>query len=617
MLKIDVGYLSDPRITGVNKLPPHSDHFHYDSEADYLFSRRDLYKSLDGKWNFAYVKEIEKCEEDYISEDFKESELPKINVPGHIELQGYGEIRYNNIMYPWEGKEMLLPPSVCKANPAAVYIRKFNLAPNQRKKRLILRFEGVEKAMYVYLNGQFVGYSEDSFAPAEFEVTNTARNSNNKLCVIVFKNSTASWLEDQDFFRFSGIFRSVWLYAIADEHIFDIDAKTGLEGSSTGTLSLSLKLSGALAGKVSYSLRNGSEELSADEISYDERDQIVEFAKIKVENIIPYSHCSPQLYDLVIKVSDKRRRVIEVADVKIGFKRIEIKDGVILINGERAIFCGVNRHEWNPDRGRSVTFEDMKADISIFKRNHINAVRTSHYMNNVAWYSLCDQNGIYVVAECNLETHGTWQKQCGLDVSHVVPGDEPIWKNAVLDRARANYETLKNHPSIVMWSLGNESYAGENIKAMNDYFKSVDDTRLVHYEGVFQYPQMKKYISDVESRMYAYPEEIRQYCQNDKSKPYILCEYMHCMGNSMGGLEEYDALLDEFDSFHGGFIWDFIDQALYVRDKKTGRKKLRYGGDFLEKVSDYDFCGNGIVFADRSEKPEMQEVRYFYGRRVR
>ena len=257
--------------------------------------------------------------------------------------------------------------------------------------------------------------------------------------------------------------------------------------------------------------------------------------------------------------------------------------------------------------------EDMKADISCMLRNNINSVRTCHYPDQIPWYYMCDNAGIYVMAETNLESHGSFQKLGAIEPSCNVPGSLPQWKEAVLDRARNNFETFKNHTSILFWSLGNESYAGDDIEAMNIYYAEKKDGRLVHYESAYYNRAYEDTISDLETRMYAKPEDVEEYLNNSPKKPYILCEFMHDMGNSMGGLGAYMKLIDKYDMYHGGFIWDFIDQAILVKDQVTGKEVLRYGGDFDDKPADYEFSANGIVFADRKEKPAMQEVRYYYG----
>ncbi|MDE6203618.1 MAG: beta-galactosidase, partial [Lachnospiraceae bacterium] len=319
------------------------------------------------------------------------------------------------------------------------------------------------------------------------------------------------------------------------------------------------------------------------------------------------------LYRLLIKIYDEEGFLTEAVPYDIGFRKIEIKDKVIYLNGRRLVINGVNRHEWSAEGGRCISLEEMNQDMEIFLKNNINAVRTCHYPDQIPWYYLCDEKGIYMMAETNLETHGSWQKLGQVEPSWNVPGSLPKWREAVLDRAVSNFEMFKNHVSVVFWSLGNESYAGDVLEDMNRYYKEKKDGRLVHYEGVFQNRDYESTISDVESRMYASPEEIRVYLDNQPPKPFILCEYMHDMGNSLGGMGSYIKLLDEYEMYQGGFIWDFIDQALWAEDEMTGQKALRYGGDYDDRPSDYEFSGNGIVFADRQEKPAMQEVKYYYG----
>ena len=611
-------YLENPEIFRLNKRKAHSDHKHYSSVEDYLEKKDELYLSLCGEWDLLFSETVEGREKDFYREDFSSDNFKKIKVPGHAELQGFGKIQYINTMYPWEGHEMLRPPMVPKENNVLSYVRYFDLKETQKNKRIVLRFEGVETAMVVYLNGHFVGYSEDSFSLSEFEITKYVREKDNKLALEVFKRSSASYLEDQDFFRFSGIFRPVILYALPLCHIDDFFADCSLEGKNKGIMDLSLSLSfcSSFNGSIEILLKDGLNVLFSRMVEISDEEKDISLDRITLENIHAYSNNNPYLYTLLMTVRDNKGDVVEIVPYKIGFRRIEIIDGVIYLNGERLIICGVNRHEWNPYKGRAIDISDMKKDIEIFKKNNINAVRTSHYPNNIAFYSLCDENGIYMMAETNLESHGSWQKMGKIEPSWNVPGDNKLWFKAVLDRAKNNFQSFKNHPSILFWSLGNESYAGEGLKLMNDYFKTHDTNRLVHYEGVFNYPEMREVISDVESQMYAPPERIREYFKNGGKKPFILCEYMHSMGNSLGGFSSYDELLDEFASFQGGFIWDFIDQALYVYDEITGRDVLRYGRDFSEKCSDYEFSLNGILFATRDEKPCMEEVRYFYGNRI-
>ena len=339
----------------------------------------------------------------------------------------------------------------------------------------------------------------------------------------------------------------------------------------------------------------------------------VKTARCEIPQVHIWDNHNPYLYRLEITIFDFAGNVVEFIPCELGFRRIEIKDKVIYLNGKRLIINGVNRHEWNARRGRAITMEDMERDMAVIKASNINSVRTCHYPDQLAWYAMCDREGIYLMAETNLESHGSWQKMGAIEPSWNVPGNYPAWREAVLDRARSNFETFKNHVSVLFWSLGNESYAGDDIQAMGEFFKEKDPGRLVHYEGVVNNRAYADRISDVESRMYAWPKDVREYLRTDASKPFILCEYMHDMGNSLGGLKSYMDLLDEFASYQGGYIWDFIDQALYVKDEVTGKEVLRYGGDFDDRPSDYEFSGNGILFADRTPKPALQEVRYYYG----
>lgn len=300
---------------------------------------------------------------------------------------------------------------------------------------------------------------------------------------------------------------------------------------------------------------------------------------------------------------------MELVPYKTGFRHFELKNGLMLLNGERIVFNGVNRHEWNPERGRAIGMEDMQQALLTMRQANINAVRTCHYPNQTPWYHLCDENGLYVMDETNLETHGSWQKMGKVEPSWNIPGSLPQWRECVLDRARSMFERDKNHTSILIWSFGNESYAGENILAMSQFFRQQDPSRLVHYEGVFHNRAFDS-ISDMESRMYATPQDIRDYLSSNPAKPFLLCEYMHDMGNSLGGMESYIRLADEFPQYQGGFIWDYMDQALWYTDS-LGRRVLGYGGDFGERPTDYNFSANGIVFADGIPKPAMQEVRYW------
>ena len=429
---------------------------------------------------------------------------------------------------------------------------------------------------------------------------------------------SAAFLEDQDFFRFFGIFRNVSLRALPEAHVEDMWLNPVLnEDNVSGTLNTNIRVSATENQDVCARiiLKNVDDQVILERnIELEDKDgDFVGSISDDIKDIKKWDNHTPYLYKAYIELLKADGEIIEVVPYRIGFRRIEIKNKVMLLNGERLIINGVNRHEWNPKTGRCIGLEDMVSDINCMTRNNINAVRTCHYPDQIPWYYMCDDAGIYVMAETNLESHGSWQKLGAVEPSVNIPGSISQWREVVVDRARTNYETFKNHTSILFWSLGNESYACDDIKSMNTYFKERQDGRLVHYEGSFYTRQYEDTISDVESRMYAKPYEIREYLSNHPKKPYLLCEYMHDMGNSLGGFDSYIKLIDEFEMYQGGFIWDFIDQAILVKDHVTGKEVLRYGGDFDDRPSDYEFSGNGIVFADRKEKPAMQEVRYSYG----
>ena len=554
-----------------------------------------------------------------------------IAVPGHIELAGYDQIRYINTMYPWEGREYRRGAystesagagegtfSEAEYNPVGSYIKTFDLNESMYGKRIRICFEGVEQAMYLWFNGQFIGYAEDSFTPSEFDLTPYIREKGNVLAVQVHKMSTAAFLEDQDFFRFFGIFRNVTLKAIPDIHLEDVWFHPVLNQDNTsGEISVSVKVSAkgerGITARFILQNQNGDDVLAKYIPLLEENGMYTGQISAELENVKVWDNHTPYLYRAYVELKDEMETLYEVIPYEIGFRRLEVIDKVMYLNGKRLVLTGVNRHEWNAKTGRCIGIDEMTSDIECIVRNNINAVRTCHYPDQIPWYYMCDKAGIYVMAETNLESHGTFQKLGAIEPSCNIPGSIPQWKEAVVDRARTNFETFKNHTSVLFWSLGNESYAGDDIEAMNTFFKEKNDGRLVHYESSFYNRAYEDTISDIESRMYAKPYEIEEYLNNHPKKPYLLCEFMHDMGNSMGGLGTYMKLIDKYDMYQGGFIWDFIDQAILVKDEVTGKEVLRYGGDFDDKPSDYEFSGNGIVFADRREKPATQEVRYYYG----
>ena len=535
---------------------------------------------------------------DFYKTDFDVTSFDDIIVPGHIQLQGYDKPQYVNTQYPWEGHEQLVPPQIPKKrNPVGSYVKFFDVDKELLGKETFISFQGVETAIYVWLNGEFVGYSEDSFTPSEFNITPYLKEKNNKLAVEVYRYSTASWLEDQDFWRFSGIFRDVYLYAVPEIHVRDMKVIADYDyENGNGILATELDIIGDSDYEIKLTLtdKNGIKVYEGNTAN----------VSASIPDIMPWSAEQPNLYTITAEISSDSE-IIETAETKIGFRTFELKDGIMCLNGKRIVFKGINRHEWNAEGGRVVTEDDMLWDIRFMKQNNINAVRTCHYPNNSLWYQLCDEYGIYLIAETNLESHGTWQKMGACEPSINVPASLPEWKEACLDRARSMYERDKNHASVLIWSCGNESYCGDDIAAMADYFHEVDSTRLVHYEGVV-WNRKYDHITDMESRMYAKPCDVEEYLKQNTGKPYISCEYMHAMGNSLGGMKLYTDLEDKYEAYQGGFIWDYIDQSLY----KDG--VLVYGGDFDDRASDYGFCTNGIVYADRTYSPKVSEAKRLY-----
>ena len=614
-MEADIRWLDDPQVFRVGQALAHSDHTYYADKESLAAGDFNLRQCLNGEWQFCFSVNAGSRPEDFYREDYDRRDWDSIPVPMHIEMAGYDKIHYINVMYPWEGKMFRRPActvgdpqtgdgsfSQASYNPVGSYVKVFDLDPDLRGKPVSICFEGVEQAMYLWLNGHFIGYAEDSFTPSEFLLTPYIRDQGNVLAVEVHKRSTASYLEDQDFFRFFGIFRSVYLYARPCLHVEDMWARPRLlQDNASGSLELDIQLTAwgqaamALCGENASALWVGRDDgvgncavsdpktgnagsatnVTDESMSCPYRVQIaledvsgrscwsmqlpaarsIHIEPQHIGAVSPWDNHNPYLYHLLITLLGPRGEVLELVPYDIGFRRIEIVDKVIHLNGKRLIFTGVNRHEWNPQSGRVISAGDMEQDIRIFEESNINAVRTCHYPDQIPWYYLCDSHGIYMISETNLETHGSWQKPGGDEPSWNVPGSFPQWREAVLDRARTHFETFKNHPAILMWSLGNESFAGENIAAMNALFKEKDPDRLVHYEGVAHAREYEDRISDVESQMYASPETIVEYLTNHPKKPFILCEYMHDMGNSLGGMKSYMDLLDRFEMYQGGSIW--------------------------------------------------------------
>lgn len=601
-------FLENPENTGENLVPAHSDHFFYESEKDVALGEdMPLKLSLNGTWKFKYSKNLFERPEDFYKESFDISKFDDIVVPGHIELQGYDVPQYINVAYPWDGTEPLEPPYISREfAPVGSYVTDIKLPKNFKDKPVFISFQGVETGLRLFVNGEYVGYSEDSFTPADFEITSFVKAGKNRIAVEVYKRTSASWLEDQDMWRFFGIFREVFLYAIPKAHAEDIFVKATLDDNyEKGVLDVNVKTRGTV--------KKASLELYDDLNKVFEAPMEVAEGKVSlhIEGLVVkhWSAEEPNLYDCRITLKDETDNTLEVSTLKAGFRTFELKNKIMHINGKRIVFKGTDRHEFSALTGRNISREEMLWDIITFKRNNINAVRTSHYPNQSAWIRLCDEYGIYVIGETNLETHGTWCSKDLTDRNYQVPGSKPEWKKAVCERAEHMVQRDKNHAAILLWSLGNEAYGGTNFVEMKKVIKAIDDTRLVHYEGIIHNREFEE-ASDVESKMYDKPDDIRNYLRNDPKKPFILCEYMHAMGNSLGGMKEYIELEDEFEMYQGGFIWDFVDQALWQRH--GDHMRLAYGGDFGDRPCDYCFSTDGIVFANRQESPKIKEAKVLY-----
>ena len=580
----------------------HAFFVHYRNAKEEMNKKSSFYKNLNGKWKFHYAKNYKETIRGFESLDYLCDEWDNIKVPCNIELAGYGDPQYVNTRYPWEEKEKIRPGQIPKHfNPVGSYVKYVDIKEIENEYYLV--FEGVESAMALWVNGRYVGYHEDSFTTAEFDISRYLFKGQNKIAVQVFKYSSGSWLEDMDFIRMFGIFRDVYLYTVPEVHIKDIDIKAiPSEDFMIADVDIGLKLKGE--GIVKVSLYDGDRLIES--LIADGSGQL----KMIIDNPELWSSEKPYLYDLIFEVYDKDNNLLEYVKERVGVRRFEIINNVMHINGKRIVFNGVNRHEFDCVNGRAIDMETMIEDIKVMKRNNINAVRTSHYPNNPRFYQLCDEYGLYVMDETNLETHGTWNTVNGYCFKKALPGDKRKWLNIVLERGKAMYQRDKNRPSILIWSCGNESYGGNVIYKLSNYFRQVDNTRLVHYEGI-SFDQRYPDTSDIESRMYFQTKDIREFIKEHNKKPFILCEYAHAMGNSCGAVDRYIELSEKVKLYQGGFIWDFIDQAL-IRKTADGREFLGYGGDFGDYPNDADFCCNGLLYADRRLSPKMFEIKYQY-----
>ena len=622
----DYNKLKDSTFFKENVLPAHSDHEYFPDE-EHLRNKENPFRfSLNGIWKFSYGRNLSDTVKDFESLEHDCRNWSDIRVPAHIQMEGYDIPAYVNTQYPWDGREDIWDGEIpTEFNPTASYVKYFRVPEHMKGQPLFISFQGVESGMALWLNGHYVGYSEDSFTPSDFELTPYLTEGENKLAVQVYKWTSGSWAEDQDFYRFSGIFRDVFLYTKPAVHIDDLKIRTLLDDTcSKGELLIDVRSlgNGTVKARLTRLPLYHFPGSTADDPGDEAADKFAEaeftlsdgegHLSLSLQGFRLWSAEVPNLYELLLTVEDEAGKITEVIAEGVGFRRFELKDSLMLLNGKRIVFKGANRHEFSTFAGRVPQPEELVQDVVTMKRHNINAIRTCHYPNDSRLYKLCDVYGLYLIDENNMETHGSWDVVIrGGDYEYAIPGDKPHWEAPLLDRVNSIYQRDKNHPSVLIWSCGNESYGGSVIKKMSDKFRELDSTRLVHYEGVFQDRRYND-TSDMESQMYPSAAGIQAFLNEHRDKPFICCEYTHAMGNSCGAMHKYTELSDREPGYQGGFIWDYIDQSIYKKDR-YGKWFLTYGGDFGDRPTDGDFSGNGICYGgEREASPKMQEVKFNY-----
>ncbi|MEZ4825055.1 MAG: glycoside hydrolase family 2 TIM barrel-domain containing protein [Bacteroidia bacterium] len=599
-------------VIGRNKTAAHATFTPYPDVVKALTfdrSKSPWYQSLSGNWKFLFLPRPGDVDPKFWAAEFDDSAWDQIPVPSNWQVLGYGTPIYTNIIHPFPPTPPIVPGD---KNETGFYRHTFDIPQSWDGMQVLLHFAGVQSACYVWVNGTQVGYSEGSMTPAEFDITSYIHPGQNSLAVEVIRWSDGSYLEDQDFWRLSGIFREVFLVAQPPVHIRDFQVETTF-GATMDNAAISLNAFIANTGKKK------AKKLQLEINLYDAENNTVFGAVIPALNAIAgmtedkvsfgwpvanpelWSAETPYLYTLTIQLLDKNGQAIEAVSRKIGFRKVEIKNGQLLVNEKPIYIKGVNRHESHPRYGRAVTEESMIQDIRLMKQNNINAVRTSHYPNQTRWYELCDQYGLYVFDEANMESHMLWYMG-------KTPAKEPTWKDAFIDRGVSMVHRDKNHPSIIVWSLGNETSIGENFFTMADAMKAIDNTRPIHYEGREPYNQQTAPEFDIISNMYPSAEEALALAEKYPDRPVILCEYAHSMGNSTGNLDHYWNIFESHPRMQGGFIWDWADQGL-IKKTADGEEYFAYGGDFGDTPNDKNFCFNGLVGPDRLPHPALLEVR--------
>lgn len=589
----------DPNVNAINRAPMHTNYFAYESEQAALKGCRlasDNYMTLNGTWKFNWVENADQRPTDFYKTDFNDKGWDDMQVPGVWELNGYGDPIYVNVGYPWRSQYKNNPPYVPTVNNHVGSYRKVIEIPADWKGRQIMaHFGSVTSNMYLWVNGKFVGYSEDSKLEAEFDLTKYLRPGKNVIAFQVFRWCDGTYLEDQDFFRYSGVGRDCYLYTRTTNHIEDIRITPDLDAQyKDGTLQIAVQMKGK--GTVDLKLLDkAGKEVTTAQVKGSGK----QTATMNVSNPEKWTAETPNLYTLVANLQENGK-IIESIPIKVGFRKIELKNGQILVNGQAVLFKGADRHEMDPDKGYVVSKERMIQDIKRMKELNINAVRTCHYPDNNLWYDLCDEYGIYVVAEANIESHG-------MGYGEETLAKNPLYAKAHMERNQRNVQRGYNHPSIIFWSLGNEAGFGPNFEACYKWVKAEDQSRAVQYEQA----RTNEY-TDIYCPMYLPYDRCEEYCKGDIDKPLIQCEYAHAMGNSQGGFKEYWDLVRKYPKYQGGFIWDFVDQSArwFTKD---GKEFYGYGGDFNRyDASDNNFQNNGLISPDRVPNPHAYEVGYIY-----
>ena len=600
----------NPEVFSVGMEEPHATLMPFDDMASAKSLKRTespYYKTLSGTWKFNWVRKPADRPKDFYKASFDVSQWDNIKVPGNWEMQGYGIPIYTNIIQPIPPNPPYVPHDY---NPVGSYKRTFTVPANWDGRQVFIHFGAVKSAAYYWLNGQKLGYSQGSKTPVEFDITKHLRKGENSISVEIYRWSDASYIEDQDFWRLSGMERDVYLYATPKIHIQDYFVKPDLDQNyENGLLEIDVTLrnqnDGLVGGNhtVEVHLFDESDNRIAmmTQEMFPTQERVSATLKTTINNPKKWSAETPNLYQLVLVLKNPKGDISETISSKIGFRKVELTGGQLLFNGKPIYIKGVNRHEHDEVNGHVITEESMIKDIQLMKQNNINAVRTSHYPNDPRWYELCDQYGLYVYDEANIESHH--MRTIGIHLPEL-----PEWRATHLDRTKRMVERDKNHPSIIVWSLGNEAGEGANHKHSYDWIKQRDPSRLVHYEEGGLEAQ-----TDIVALMYATIDQIEHFAEVDKQRPTILCEYAHAMGNSVGNLQDYWDMIESKDNLQGGFIWDWVDQGLAAY-APNGEKYYAYGGDYEPEGIhvDSNFCINGLVGTDRTPHPHLEEVKKVY-----